>query len=105
MANMSFAGDWKITAYCSCVKCCGKSDGIMANGKKVHPGAIACNILPLGTKVAIPGVSKTEIFTVEDRGSHKLFDNQKHIDIYKPSHKEALEFGVQKSPVYKITEI
>jgi len=108
--NRGYCGDlWKITAYCSCEKCCGKSDGIMASGKKVYIGAIACNVLPIGTSIVIPDTKdiKLNTFTaftykVEDRGSHKLFDKQKHIDIYLPDHEWAKRFGVQYSRVYKI---
>lgn len=96
-AIVCYAEDlWKITAYCACSKCCGKTDGIMASGKKVYPGAIACNWLPFGTKVKIEGIG---IFTVEDRGAKSLFGTKtnhiKHIDIYMPTHREALKFGVR----------
>ncbi len=93
---------WKITAYCSCSKCCGKSDGITASGKPVQKGFCALNWLPFGTKVNILGVGE---FTVMDRGAKSLFGTKvnpiKHIDIWFPSHQEALEFGVQ----YKEVEI
>jgi 3D (Asp-Asp-Asp) domain-containing protein len=96
------ADTFKITSYCSCVKCCGKSDGIMASGKKVYNGACAMNWLPFGTKVRIEGLG---IYTVEDRGAKSLFGSKtnriKHIDIWMPSHKDALKFGVK----YKEVEI
>jgi 3D (Asp-Asp-Asp) domain-containing protein len=93
----AFAADlWKITAYCSCVKCCGKSDGITASGKKVRFGYVACNWLPFGTKVSISSLGD---FTVQDRGARSLFGSKsnhiKHLDIYFPTHKEALKFGVK----------
>jgi 3D (Asp-Asp-Asp) domain-containing protein len=97
---------WKITAYCSCVKCCGKSDGITASGKKASPNhTIALNWLPFGSKVQINGVP----YVVEDRGAESHFGtyyhrkgpkNQvKHIDIYMASHNEARNFGVKFLPV------
>lgn len=87
---------WKITAYCSCVKCCGKSDGITASGKPVKYGYIALNWLPFGTEVNIEGLG---VFKVQDRGAKSLFGSKtnhiKHIDVYLPTHKEALKFGVK----------
>lgn len=87
---------WKITAYCSCEKCCGKSDGITASGKKVQSGMVACNWLPFGTKVEIEGLG---VFSVQDRGARKYFggkDNHiKALDVYLPTHWEAKRFGVK----------
>ncbi len=91
---------WKITAYCSCSKCCGKSDGITVSGHKAEQGYVACNWLPFGTKVSIEGLGT---FRVMDRGARSLFgskDNHiKHIDIWLPTHKEAGTFGVQYKEV------
>lgn len=86
------------TAYCSCEKCCGKSDGITASGKKAHWGTVAApEWLPFGTKLRIEGFST--VFTVEDRGG-AIKGNR--IDIFFTSHKEALEFGKRKVRVYVI---
>ena len=87
---------YKITAYCSCSKCCGKSDGITASGYKVKYGYCAINWLPFGTKLRIKGLGD---FIVKDRGAKSLFGSKnnhiKHIDIYMPTHREALNFGVK----------
>ena len=87
---------WKITAYCACVHCCGKSDAITASGKKAKYGYVACNWLPFGTKVRIEGLGD---FVVMDKGAKSLFGDKKnhikHLDVYMPSHKEALRFGVK----------
>ena len=92
-------GLWRISHYCACQKCCGKSDGIMASGKKVYPGAIACNWLPFGTKVVI----NDKTYIVEDRGAKSIFgsknNHKKAIDIYCNSHKEALRKGVYYAEV------
>ena len=86
---------WKITAYCSCEKCCGKSDGITASGKQAKEGYIACNWLRFGTKVKIDGKE----YIVMDRGAKSQFGDSehhiKHIDIWMPSHTEALKHGVK----------
>jgi 3D (Asp-Asp-Asp) domain-containing protein len=87
---------WKITSYCSCFRCCGKTDGITASGKPARYGYLACNWLKFGTKVHIKGIG---MFMVQDRGAKSLFgskDNHiKHLDIYMPTHSQALKFGVK----------
>ena len=87
---------WRVTAYCSCEKCCGRfSDGYFASGKLCYVGAVANNWLPFGTKVVIDGIT----YVVEDRGSKKYFgtkkEKRKAIDIYFEDHQEAKNFGVQ----------
>jgi 3D (Asp-Asp-Asp) domain-containing protein len=80
------------TAYCSCVKCCGKSDGITASGKKAkanHTIAVDKRIIPLGTKVLINGKQ----YVAEDTGS-AIKGNR--IDIYFDSHEQALKWGRQQ---------
>lgn len=94
--NLIYLGKYKLTYYCSCVKCCGKSDGITASGKKVQEGlTVACNSLPLGTKISIEG----HIYEVQDRGGMK----SNVIDIYVNSHQKALNLGVKRNvDVYKV---
>jgi len=94
------ADQFRISHYCACEKCCGKSDGITASGKKVQEGhTIACNWLKFGTKVKIG--SKT--YVVEDRGAKSIFGTiknpKKAIDIYCASHREALNKGVYYAKV------
>ena len=92
---------WKITAYCACKKCCGKSDGITASGKNAVYGYVACNWLPFGTTVAIDGIGE---FTVQDRGAKSQFGDDKnhikHLDVYMPTHEQARQFGVLYRKVY-----
>lgn len=96
---------WLITAYCSCVKCCGKnSDGITASGFPLNTETkiAANNFLPFGTRVQIAEQGE---YIIRDRGSIKYFgrlrDKVKHIDIYIPDHSKARAFGVQ----YKKVEV
>lgn len=56
----------------------------MANGEKVHVGAVASYDLPLGTKVRINGV----VYTVKDRCG--VPDT---LDIYMNSKQECMRFG------------
>ncbi len=93
------------TAYCSCEKCCDKdpSDewyGITATGTKAKWGTVAVDrkVIKLGHKLRIDGFPNTT-FRAEDVGG-AIKGN--HLDIWFPSHEEALEFGVQKKVVYFI---
>ena len=92
-------GTYKITAYCACARCCGKTDGITASGTKVQAGRTiaAPKNFPFGTKLMING----HIYTVEDRGS-AIQGNR--IDIYFNTHEEALQWGVKYLEVFKVNE-
>ena len=85
---------YKITAYCSCAKCCGKSTGRTAMGTKATAGrtVAASGKFAFGTKLNING----HVYTVEDRGGAI---NGNKIDIYVNSHAEALAWGVRYLPV------
>ena len=85
---------YKITAYCSCSKCCGKTTGRTASGTKATPGktVAAPSKFAFGTKLNIGG----HIYTVEDRGG-AISGNK--IDVYVGSHSAALQWGVKYLPV------
>ena len=85
---------YKITAYCSCSKCCGKSTGRTASGTYATAGrtVAAPAKFAFGTKLNIGG----NIYTVEDRGG-AIQGNR--IDIYVNSHSAALQWGVRYLPV------
>lgn len=85
---------YKITAYCSCSKCCGKTTGRTASGTKATAGrtVAASSKFAFGTKLNIGG----HIYTVEDRGGAI---NGNRIDIYVNSHAQALQWGVKYLPV------
>ena len=87
--------EYVITAYCHCVKCCGKTDGITASGEKATEGVTVAmdKSMPFGTKVYIDGVGER---IVQDRGG-AIKGNR--IDLYFDSHEEALQFGKQKRKV------
>lgn len=95
----NYLGEFVLTAYCACVKCCGKTDGITATGTKATDGrtiAVDPSVIPYGSKVSING----NIYVAEDCGGAV---NNNHIDIYFDSHDEALQFGVQYSDVYLVS--
>jgi 3D (Asp-Asp-Asp) domain-containing protein len=84
-------GRFKVTAYCHCVKCCGKSDGITATGTKVKAGrtiAVDPDVIPLGSKIELDG----NTYIAEDVGG-AIKGNK--IDLYFNTHNEALKWGVQ----------
>ena len=85
---------YKITAYCSCAKCCGKSTERTASGAKATAGVTvaAPAKFAFGTKLNIGG----HIYTVQDRGG-AIQGNR--IDVYVSSHSAALQWGVKYLPV------
>lgn len=91
-ADTSSSGEsvFKVTAYCSCSLCCGSySNGQTASGTTCTPGrtiAVDTSIIPMGTTVYIDGVP----YVAEDTGVSGY-----KIDIYMPSHVEALNWGVR----------
>lgn len=91
-------GDFRITYYCPCEKCCGAyANGITASGAPCQEGVTcACDVLPIGTRVNVDGA----IYTVQDRfGS---FDGSHRIDIYVDSHERALALGTYETDVYEV---
>ena len=94
-------GEFKLTAYCPCVKCCGKTDGITATGTLAEEGrtiAVDPAIIPYGSTVTIyfaDGTSHT--YTAEDCGG-AIKENR--IDVFFDNHQTALQFGVQRAYVY-----
>lgn len=84
------SGRYKVTAYCACVRCCGKTNGITASGTKATANRTiaAPSTFAFGTKVVING----QTYTVEDRGG-AIQGNR--IDVYMNSHSEALAWGVR----------
>lgn len=78
-------------AYCACVECCGKTDGITATGTQATAGrtiAVDPAVIPYGARVVING----HTYIAEDCGGAV---NDNAIDIFFNTHAEALEFGVQ----------
>ena len=94
--QMVSLGDFRITAYCPCAKCCGKTDGITATGTQATQGrtiAVDPDVIPYGTSVYIDGVE----YIAEDCGG-AIKGNR--VDLYFNSHADALEYGVQTKELY-----
>ena len=100
-------GEYKLTAYCPCTKCCGKwgenrhkdANGniivVTASGRYAKANwtvAADTSVLPFGTRIYINGYE----YEVQDRGG-AVKGNR--IDIYFDDHQEALNFGVQYAEV------
>ncbi|MCI8443692.1 MAG: hypothetical protein HFJ37_00680 [Clostridia bacterium] len=85
---------YKVTAYCSCSKCCGKTTGRTASGARATAGVTvaAPSKFAFGTKLNVGG----HIYTVQDRGGAI---NGNRIDVYVNSHSAALQWGVKYLPV------
>ena len=86
-----------LTAYCPCMKCCGKTDGITATVAQATHGrtiAVDPDIIPYGTEVVIEGMGT---FIAEDCGG-AVQGNK--IDIFFNTHEEAVKFGKQERNVW-----
>lgn len=81
----------KVTAYCTCPRCCGKwSDGYAASGVRAKGKLIAADRrYPFGTVMTVPGYGTA---TVQDRGGAIKGDR---LDLLFPSHQAALQWGVR----------
>lgn len=101
-------GKFKLTAYCSCKKCCGKyaaNRPVDENGNEIVYGstgarlkagvsiAVDPRVIPYGTKVVING----HTYVAQDTGGSI---KGKKIDVYFDDHQEALDFGVKKAEVF-----
>lgn len=95
-------GEFKLTAYCPCEKCCGiwaknRPNGIVytASGEKAEAGktiAVDPDVIPYGTEVKI-GV---HTYIAQDTGG--AIKGSK-IDIYYDDHSAALKHGVKYAEV------
>lgn len=94
-------GEFKLTAYCPCMRCCGKTDGITATGTTATEGrtvAVDPRVIPYGSTVTIYFADSTShTYTAEDCGGG-IKGNR--LDIYFDDHQTALQFGVQRAYVY-----
>ena len=92
-------GVYKISHYCACEKCCGKSDGITASGTIATEGrTCAAEGLPIGTHLLI--VATGEILTVEDRFGDPSKTGR--IDIFISDHERAKQLGLYDSEIFII---
>lgn len=90
-------GEFKITHYCPCSKCCGEwADGITYTGTQATAGrtiAVDPDVIPLGSTVVIDG----QEYIAEDIGGAI---HGSRLDIFMDSHQAALEAGVKYAEVF-----
>jgi 3D (Asp-Asp-Asp) domain-containing protein len=95
-------GTYRLTAYCPCQKCCGKSPsdpgyGITACGAKAEEGiTVAMAGLPFGTRIYIEGLGER---IVQDRGVSNNI-----IDIFIASHERCFNSLYNRSAQVWILE-
>ena len=91
-------GTYRVTGYSACVRCCGKSDGITADGTyaPAAKGRIvaAPREIPFGTRMWIEGVGAV---VVHDRGGAI---RGKRVEQFFHTYKKAMQWGVQERKVY-----
>lgn len=91
----TYLGNFTLTAYCNCAKCCGTAGNKTASGTWPSAGrTVAMAGVPFGTQLLING----HVYTVEDLGTP-----YGHVDIFFNSHAEALSFGRQSAEVYRLS--
>ena len=98
-------GEFKLTAYCPCEKCCGKWANNRPNGvtygsigeelKGGYSIAVDPKVIPYRTEVIING----HTYKAQDCGG--LIKGNR-IDIFFENHQSALDFGVQYAEVFVI---
>lgn len=90
------------SAYCACMQCCGKTNGITASGAKATAWytVAAGKSYPMGTIIYIPALQNKPNggwFVVQDRGG-AISDSK--LDVFCSTHNEALQFGRRNLECY-----
>lgn len=96
-----YIGECRLTAYCCepYAHVCGTGDGLTATGIPVTPGIAAVDpaVIPLGSTLIIDG----QRYLAADVGGAVVGQT---VDIAVATHQEAVEFGVQRAPVWIVKE-
>ena len=85
----------EVTAYCPCVKCCGRgAHGVTASGARITQNggqfvAADTSVLPFGTKLVIPGYGSGPVEVLDRGGAIK----GNRLDVFFPTHEQAKAFG------------
>ena len=94
-------GKFTLTAYCPCLACCGKTDGITATGTTATEGrtiAVDPAVIPYGSTITIYFADGTvHTYIAEDCGG-AIKENR--IDVFFDNHQTAREFGARTAYVY-----
>lgn len=106
VCNDVFLGEYTLTAYCACSRCCGVwANGYTATGTWATEGrtiAVDPKVIPYGSRVLLiwPDGTQRE-YIAEDCGGGV---NGNHIDVFFNDHQAARVFGVQSAMVYMEVE-
>lgn len=95
-----YLGTFRISHYCPCEQCCGKTDGITFTGTQATEGrtiAVDPDVIPLGSTVVIDGKE----YIAEDIGG-AIKGNR--IDKFMNSHQDALIAGIVQADVWIVEE-
>lgn len=102
VCNDVFLGEYTLTAYCACSRCCGVwANGCTATGALATEGrtiAVDPKVIPYGSRVLLIWPDGTQhSYVAEDCGGGV---NGNHIDVFFNSHQVARVFGVQSAMAY-----
>ena len=101
-----FLGEYTLTAYCPCTRCCGKwASGYTSTGTLATEGrtiAVDPKVIPYGSHVRLIWPDGTQhSYIAEDCGSGVTGNR---IDVFFTDHETARIFGVQSAMAYLIKE-
>ena len=97
--NFKKLGNYRLSFYCPCATCNGRSDAKTKLGTKMAEGrtiAVDSRVIPLGSRVYIDGYG---VFIAEDTGG-AIKGNR--IDVCVANHSRAYQFGIDYADVYLI---
>lgn len=107
---LSYLGEFRITHYCACKKCCGKEEsdpwyGITATGTVATEGrtiAVDPDVIPYGSRVSVfYDDGRIVEYIAEDCG--EAIDGLE-VDVFIADHERARELGVKSGSVYLVNE-
>lgn len=104
--ELTALGEYRVTYYCACPKCCGKSEtdpayGITATGTKATEGrtvAVDPRVIPYGSELLVRYSDGTETRLVAEDCGGAI--KGRRLDIYMASHEAALVEGVKTAEIY-----
>ena len=107
---LAYLGEFRITHYCACKKCCGKDEsdpwyGVTATGTKATEGrtiAVDPSVIPYGREVTIRYENGVEHTYVSEDCGGAIKGNT--IDVYIADHDRARQLGVKSGSVYMVSE-
>lgn len=108
--QLSYLGEFRITHYCACKKCCGKDEsdpwyGITATGTRATEGrtiAVDPSVIPYGSRVSVSyDDGRIVEYIAEDCGG--AIDGLE-VDVFIADHGRARELGVKSGSVYIVNE-